>query len=177
MELTALRCEPVFVGQFNRMAEATRNKSSVLFGVTSRLLMYLWQRAPKGQLCRIYVDRQGGRMRYLPLLQRTFEGFQFKVLDETDALSAYRLGDRDKSMEIYFAVGAEDRQLPVALASMTSKYLRELFMLMFNGFWAQRVGRLAPTAGYYTDGRRFFNEIHPAIRQMGFDERMIYRSR
>ena len=46
--------------------------------------------------------------------------------------------------------------MPAALASMTSKYLRELAMRAFNEFWCGRVHDLAPTAGYPRDARRFF---------------------
>ena len=79
--------------------------------------------------------------------------------------------------EIRFAVRAEKAHLPVALASMISKYVRELLMVLFNRYWAQRVPGVAPTAGYYVDGRRFYDQILPAVRQLGVDERMLYRTR
>jgi hypothetical protein len=65
----------------------------------------------------------------------------------------------------------------VALASMTCKYLRELFMTAFNRYWAALVPGIKPTAGYYGDGQRFFEEIQPAIRNMGVDQQAIFRSR
>jgi hypothetical protein len=76
-----------------------------------------------------------------------------------------------------FLVDAEDRQLPVALASMLSKYLRELLMDLFNRFWLLHVPQVRPTAGYYEDGRRFYEEIRPAMRNLGLDERLVYRMR
>ena len=60
---------------------------------------------------------------------------------------------------------------------MLSKYLRELMMLMLNRFWAARVPDLAATAGYYTDGRRFFGEIQEATGQLGIDKDLLYRCR
>jgi hypothetical protein len=60
---------------------------------------------------------------------------------------------------------------------MASKYLRELFMRIYNSYWSQHVPDLAPTAGYYTDGRRFFQDIQPAVRKMGIDEQTLYRFR
>jgi hypothetical protein len=60
---------------------------------------------------------------------------------------------------------------------MTSKYLRELFMRIYNLYWAQQVPGLLPTAGYYTDGRRFYKDIQPAARKMGIDQQMLYRFR
>jgi hypothetical protein len=171
-----LRSEPVFVGEFNRMIEATQNKSTTAFDVTCRLLAHLWSSAPE-PLLHVTVDRQGGRMRYCQPLLRVFAGCELKVLGEDEQISAYRITQGPRCMEVRFEVGAERRNLPVALASMACKYLRELFMEMFNAFWARHVENLAPTAGYYVDGRRFYREIQPAMARLGVDERTVYRSR
>jgi len=174
--LAGLRCEPVFVGQFNRHVAATDNKSTVLFDVTGRLLDWLWRRCPPGLLS-IHVDRQGGRKRYLPALQRIFEACRFRVIDENERFSAYQIDGRRRKGRICFVTDAETRKLPVALASMASKYLRELFMKMLNEFWAERIPGLSATAGYYTDGRRFYEQISPCARSLGVDQRLIYRCR
>ncbi len=176
LSLLTMRCQPVFAGEFNRMIRATNNKSVTLFDVTCRLLMYLWRSLPGGQI-RVHVDRHGGRTYYLQALQRVFPSCQFKVLEENETCSAYHLAGPDRNMEISFHVDCEDQYLPVALASMISKYVRELFMMLFNRYWAEQVRDLAPTAGYYTDARRFFAEIGPAIRRLGVDETLLYRSR
>lgn len=176
VRLESMRAEPVFVGEYNRLVEATDNKSTVLFDVTARLLAHLWQRLDGG-LLRVCVDRQGGRTRYLHPLQRIFPGCRFKIVQESDAISAYRIADDRRTMEILFAAEAEDRYLPVALASMLAKYLRELCLIQFNAYWTARVPGLAPTAGYYVDGRRFYKQISPAVREMGLDTRLLYRSR
>jgi len=172
-----LRSEVIFAGEFNRIVRATRNKSTTLLDVTCRLLMRLWRSAPRDGRVRIVCDRQGGRVRYLPALQRVFEGCSLKVIDESDALSAYRISDGSRQAEMVFAVGAERRHLPAALASMLSKYLRELFMTLFNRFWTRQLPDLAPTAGYYVDGKRFYREITPAVRKLGVSEQMLYRCR
>ncbi|MCK4601176.1 MAG: hypothetical protein KAU28_01835 [Phycisphaerae bacterium] len=176
IRLLAMRAEAVFVGEFNRLVQATANKSTTLFDVTGRLLAHLWERIPGGSM-RIYVDRHGGRVRYLPALQRLFADCRFKIIEESETFSAYRVSDGDRRVEIFFSVGGEDRQLPVALASMVSKYIRELFMLLLNGFWSRHVADLAPTAGYYADGRRFSRDISPALRRLGMDERILFRCR
>jgi len=176
VSLADVRVECLFVRQFNSMIEATRNKSVALLSVTSRLLMRLWDIAPGG-LLRVYVDRQGGRVRYLNELQRIFEGAALKIVDESDSLSAYSISDGRRRAEIVFSPACEDKQLPVALASMTSKYVRELFMKLVNDYWLRHLPGLAATAGYYTDGRRFYGEIRPLVRKLNIDERMIYRCR
>lgn len=173
LRLLTLRSETVFEAEFNRLTQAT-NKAQMLLDVTCRLLMRLWQTAEDERIV-IHVDRQGGRMRYLEPLARVFEGCSFKVLEENETQSSYRLTASGRQAEIHFVVGGEDRQLPVALASMTSKYLRELFMQIYNSYWSAHVPDLAPTAGYYTDGKRFYEAIQPVARKMGVAEQMLYR--
>ena len=48
--------------------------------------------------------------------------------------------------------------MPVALASMISKYTREALMSRFNTWWQTHLPALAPTAGYYSDGVRFIEQ-------------------
>jgi ribonuclease HII len=171
-----MRAEVVLPGEFNRIVEAVDNKSVMLFDVTCRLLSHLWATMP-GQEVRIHVDRQGGRMHYLQGLQRIFDGCQFKIVEETETISVYRIQSGQRQAEISFTVSAEDRHLPVALASMLSKYLRELFMELFNRFWSLHVPQIEPTAGYHVDGKRFYEEVRPLVQHLGVDEKLVYRLR
>ena len=180
VRLGTMRSEVVFAGEFNRTVGATRNKSTTLFDVTGRLLARLWgglwrQRSP-GRV-RIYADRHGGRIRYLAPLQRLFAGCEFQVLEEGEARSRYRIADARRELELCFGTDFDRHHLPVALASMACKYLRELFMELLNDFWARHVAELAPTAGYYTDGRRFLREIAPAARRLDLAPDLLRRCR
>ena len=175
IDIVSVRSEIVFAGRFNEIVQATRNKSTALLDITLRLLTSLLRRAESD--LRIHVDRQGGRVHYLRALRRVFPHWQTRVLEEDAARSAYQLTSGQRCAHIQFSVAAEEAHLPVALASMTSKYFRELFMALLNRFWAARVADLAPTAGYYVDGRRFFAEIEPAVRQMNLDQSLLYRTR
>ncbi len=174
--LIGIRSELLFAGDFNRLVSATRNKSTTLFDVTSRLLLRVWNRLD-GERGVVLVDHQGGRVRYVAPLRRVFDRCRLKVLEESPRISAYLLSDGERRMEVHFAVKAEDRHLPVALASMVSKYLRELFMSLFNSFWTRQVPDLRPTAGYHTDGKRFYEDILPAVQRMGVDEALLRRTR
>ncbi len=176
LSLLSMRAEPVFVSEFNKLIVATNNKSTATLDITSRSLMRLCQAWP-GEHIRITVDRQGGRVRYRPQLQRLFPGCDLKIVEECDLLSAYRIIAGPRRIEIAFRVGAEDKSLPVALASMLSKYLRELCMECFNRFWAEHVADIKPTAGYYVDGRRFYSEITQAMEKLGIDPSSVYRTR
>lgn len=179
LTLSAMRSEVILAGEYNRIVAATRNKSVTLFDINSRLLYYLWPKlwADGDGASRIYADRLGGRMRYLQPLQRVLEHCAFTVIEETEARSGYRIDDGPRRAELYYGVKFDRRHLPVALASMVSKYLRELLMEMVNAWWAARVPDLAPTAGYYTDGRRFLADIADAADRLGVDRALLQRSR
>jgi len=163
ISLEAIRAEPVLAGDYNRLVTATRNKSVALFGVTSRLISYVFHTHSGPGPAQIIIDRQGGRVRYLRQIQRMFEAAEIKIADESDRASVYLVRDRNRSAEIRFLTEAESASLPVALASMVSKYVRELFMELLNRWWAERIQGLKATAGYYTDGRRFLKDIDQAL--------------
>ena len=69
------------------------------------------------------------------------------------------------------------RWLPVALASMTAKYHRELAMRAFNHFWCERVPDLKPTAGYPLDAKRFKKAISPLQIKLGIADDCLWRWR
>jgi len=110
-------------------------------------------------------------------LQRMFGDMELKILRESPATSSYELRARGKAMRLHFVVKADGRFLPVSLASMTSKYLRELLIAninrYFNGFGAE----LKPTAGYWTDGLRFIEDIKTHLPEVRFNDEQLIRSR
>jgi len=177
LALRAIRAEPVLAGEYNRLVAATRNKSMASWSVLVRLIAWVVATHAGGGATRILVDRQGGRIRYRPHLQRAFEGAGMRILEESEDRSAYEVEWQGKNFEIAFAVNAENLSLPVALASMTSKYLRELFMELLNRWWGERVEGLKPTAGYYTDGKRFLADIAAALANLPIDPSLLVRSR
>ena len=67
--------------------------------------------------------------------------------------------------------------LPAALASMASKYLRELAMRALNAFWCREVPNLKPTAGYPQDAKRFKAEIAEKQTELGVEDRILWRVR
>ena len=176
VELLDMRAQPIFTSDFNRMIAATQNKSTTTFDVTSNLLMWLWNSCRDDDV-RIVVDRQGGRVHYRIPLQRVFPDCTLKVLEESEKCSAYQLRTGSRSVEISFVVGGEGVSLSTALASMLSKYLRELFMEMFNRYWTNLIDGLKPTAGYYVDGNRFYGEITDKMRTLGISEDCVLRCR
>ena len=62
-------------------------------------------------------------------------------------------------MSLHFMVGADMKFLPVALASMVSKFVRELLIENINQYFICRCSDLKPTAGYWKDGLRFIHDL------------------
>jgi hypothetical protein len=124
----------------------------------------------------IVCDKHGGRNRYAPLLQQRFPETLIEVRGESRQRSVYRWRREGHAVEAHFCAGGE-RHLPVALASMVSKYLREVAMLAFNRFWSRRLPDLRPTAGYPTDAHRFRREIAAAQQALGMEDGVLWRSR
>jgi hypothetical protein len=127
-----------------------------------------------GQPISVVCDKHGGRNRYAPLLGEHFPDFMIEIHGESRQRSVYRFGPDGRRMEFCFRVNAE-RCLPAALASMASKYLRELAMRPFNDFWCSRVPGLAPTAGYPQDARRFKIAITAVQCELGIEDNTIWR--
>ncbi len=67
----------------------------------------------------------------------------------------------------WFAPKADDDHFTVALASMTAKYVRELYMHRFQRWFARRLPGVKPTAGYGTDANRFAAQIAPHLEALG----------
>jgi hypothetical protein len=166
----------VFERQFNRMVNATRNKSDALFSIAAIHLDYLLRTfASRGLL--IVCDRQGGRERYGRLLRQMFEEWELEIDHETAAHSEYRLTNRGQVVRLVFCEKAEAGCMSVALASMISKYLREAFMRRFNAYWKHHLPEVKPTAGYYGDGVRFLSDIEPKRRELGIRDEDLIRCR
>jgi hypothetical protein len=180
VRLVAARSEVVLVGQYNRLVAASDNKATTLLDHTVRLIDWAWRNRPDGQGMTVLVDRQGGREHYLPTLGKTFpDASGKKILIEEADHSGYRLSMGKVNIDVHFEQGGEDLHLPVALASMVSKYLRELFMRLENRYWAAQMAGtdLSPTAGYYQDGKRFLADIDAARRRLGTPTELLVRSR
>ncbi len=166
--------EPLLEGQYNDLVSRTKNKSVVLLGLTLRLIQRMAD-GHAGANLRIGIDRQGGRTSYGRWLMTSFEDFALKIVEESNDRSAYRMSRGSMEWQVEFAKKGEDRHLPVALASIFSKYTRELFMRAFNGYWQEQVPGVKPTAGYYTDGTRFLDDIRPHLGGLGIEESSLVR--
>lgn len=162
-------------GHFNRLVANTHNKAVVLFGLSVRLIQRIADTLGPRPL-RVWVDRQGGRTGYRRPLMTAFEDARLEVVEESPARSSYRLTRRPAPWMVRFVQSGESHHLPIALASIFSKYLRELLMGCFNRYWATHVQDLRPTGGYYKDGQRFLADIGDAVIRLGIQREWLVRS-
>jgi ribonuclease HII len=176
VRLLDVRAAVIYERRFNEIIEATNSKAACGWQFVSEHLRYVWEQHGEHRPWAV-VDRQGGRKVYSDLLAQLFPDAQVRLMDESDDISRYLIVGDGRSMIVSFEVGSEDVHMPVALASMTAKYLRELLMHRFNRFFQQHEPALKATAGYYGDGQRFLEEIEPLISRLNIDRAMLIRSR
>ena len=169
-----LICEAIDAPDFNAQVERMGTKAAVNLCAALRLIDRIWRAFPDDHP-RIVVDRHGGRTHYREDLALAWPDSLITVVVENENLSRYRIEQGTRKVTLTFTVEAEEKHLPVALASMTAKYIRELMMLRLNRFFRRRLPELKPTAGYYQDGRRFIEEVEPVIRELRIDRREFVR--
>ena len=161
---------------YNRMVAATRNKASVLFTQAATHLDHLIRTYGDRDLT-VFCDRQGGRSSYGHLLRTMFEAWSLQIVRQDEGWSEYLLTRGPHAVRVVFAEKAEAQCLPVAAASMVSKYLREALMRRFNAYWRQHAPGVEPTAGYHPDGVRFAEQIAEARRRLGVRDEDLIRAR
>lgn len=169
--LEGIHCDLVTEERFNELLDQHGSKGILLSRLAFRLLRRAW--SPDELSRTLFVgDKHGGRNRYDELLAEVVgEDLIFRVREGRE-LSVYRV----RQTELRFQVRGE-RHLPVAAASIVSKYLRELAMDLFNGYWREHCPDVPPTRGYPVDALRFRRSIEPALSRLALDPRLLWRER
>ncbi len=181
-KLIDLRVRLVYPREFNELTNRFGTKGAALshisIGLVREVMDSISDNSPRlrGRLTRIVCDKHGGRNRYAALLQHHFPEQWIDTLAESGPASRYAWGPSDNRVEICFRVKGE-AELPVALASMTAKYHRELAMRAFNHFWCSRIPELRPTAGYPLDAKRYKAAIEPLQRELKIGDDCLWRWR
>lgn len=171
IRLRTIRSDIVLTERFNRMVRQFDSKGVALSRVSMRLLRNVWD-VDDPEPTQIIADKHGGRNRYDEFLAEVLDDRMIFRRQEGRQLSSYRVGSAD----VHFQAKAE-AHFPVALASMVSKYVRELSMTLFNRFWANQVPGLKPTQGYPVDARRFKRDIAEAQARLGLSDDVLWRQR
>ena len=173
VRLIQLRSHIIGATPFNQRLDACGSKGALLSEATLEIVQDILVNAPEYRLNVVVLcDKHGGRNRYLDVINRFFPDECFRTVEESRPLSVYR----SKHLEFRFQAKGE-AQLPVALASMLSKYLREISMRNFNAFWRSHLPNLKPTAGYPADAKRFKAAIAEVQARLDIPDDLIWRKK
>lgn len=157
-----LACLAVAEPRFNEIVRDA-GKGATTLGAIAEHVRSARALAGEGDEIRIVCDRLGGRTRYTSVVETLCPGASVTAVAESDRGACYDVSDGDGDVRVIFQVEAEQAHMPVALASMLAKYVREMAMARFNRYWSGRVEGLKPTAGYVADARRWLNDAGDAV--------------
>ena len=172
VRIAAIRSRVIFEEEFNELVERHGSKGAALSKETLALAAGLIESLPEASIG-VICDKHGGRNFYGQLLAEHFPEWLVEVHGEGRA-KHLSLRTAGAARRVLFSHRAE-ACLPVALASMASKYLRELAMRAVNDYWRRRVPGLQPTAGYPQDAKRFRADIAETQRRLQIADRMVWR--
>ncbi len=163
--------------RFNEEVDRHGSKGAVLGLILAELLAINRGIHDEAEAVFYTVDKHGGRNNYAAVLQHATAGEMVIANEEGPARSVYTVSTGERVVRFTFQPRADAEHFCVALASMASKYLRELLMRDFNRFWQGLVPGLKATAGYPGDSTRFFDAILPAARQLNLAPDSLWRRR
>jgi ribonuclease HII len=161
--------------RFNELLHTRGSKGAVLGYALGHLLVANRTPDESHEPIWFFVDKHGGRNTYAAMLQDALADGMVVAQEEGPKRSVYRVLGLDRDIRLTFQPRADAEYFCVALASMVSKYLREVLMREFNQFWQARVPDLKPTAGYPGDALRFWNAIRPVAERLAIPEAALWR--
>ena len=172
--LQSIHCQPVFPTQFNAGLASYGNKATLLSNQTLEIVANLKSKTDDD--LEIVCDKHGGRSKYAGLIKTHLTDQLISTGVETKACSDYSFSDQQRDVVVRFQAGGESF-MPTALASMVSKYVREVFMKAWNQFWIDQLPNLKPTKGYPLDAKRFKTEINDFQNQLGIADVDVWRQK
>ena len=171
INLKGIKAKILTANTFNGLIDRVQSKGIVLSTTAFQLIRQLWSPA-ETQPALVVGDKHGGRNRYDDLLDVILDGQFIIRMEEGRELSRYRVGNT----EFRFQTKGESH-LPVAVASLVAKYVRELAMEVFNSFWKSHSPDLKPTKGYPQDAKRFRAEIADLQTELGISDQVLWRKK
>jgi ribonuclease HII len=175
LEWRLVRSSIICPARFNAWLDHWGSKGAILGQALAPLLRMVRAVGGTDEPIDIRIDKHGGRNYYAALLQDAISEGMVISLEESPELSRYRVLGLNREMAVTFQPRADAEHFCVALASMVSKYIRELLMMDFNDFWTRTVPGLKPTAGYPGDSSRFYEAIRPAVLKLQIPQTALWR--
>ena len=112
--------------RFNDLIDKWDSKSAVLSVAVTQLMQQCLAAHRLPEPMRFVIDKHGGRNTYSALLQHAFADGIVLAEEEGRLRSVYRVEGLDRPVRIVVTPKADVENFTVALASMISKYVREL---------------------------------------------------
>ncbi len=160
VEVLSLACACIDESAFNQRVRDTGTKAAVVLDqVRTHIARCADEAARRGEALRVVCDRLGGRTHCRTMVAEALAE-HVEAVEESARCSRYLAGTH---AGVLFVPEAENTHLPVALASMTAKLVRELAMMRFNHYWSRRCPGIRPTAGYWKDASRWLEEMAPLL--------------
>lgn len=172
-----LRSEVICCQRFNALLAHWGSKGAVLGDALATLIAHFLKLDQPDEGVIFLIDKHGGRNTYAAMLQDALDGGMVIAHHESMERSEYSVLGLSREIRFVFAPKADTTCFPVALASMASKYLRELLMREFNRYWRKQVPGLKPTHGYPGDAQRFYQEVRSAAAALEIPESSLWRMR
>lgn len=176
VELQQVLAVCLMPADFNKLVTNYGNKSSVLTVASLLLVKRLLTEVNLPSFIRVQCDKHGGRNRYRKFLERVLNPNSLEIIEESSAVSVYRLVTAAVDVEISFTAKGEEN-LTTALSSMFAKFLRESVMHRWNHYWQGIVENIRPTQGYPVDAARFFAQIEPHLKSRAISKTLVWRER
>jgi ribonuclease HII len=161
--------------RFNALLDEGGSKGTILAHALAGLLRWSMLNLPRPDPIAFWIDKHGGRNAYAAQVQHALPETMVVARHEALNRSVYEVLGLSRTVTLTFQPRADAEHFCVALASMASKYLREVLMKEFNIFWQTHVPGLKSTAGYPGDAARFLDAIQPVVRRLGLEEGAIWR--
>jgi hypothetical protein len=176
VQLADIKSAVVFEERFNNLLRRYENKAKASWSFVAGHLRNIWETYGH-QAPYVVIDRQGGRRYYEEVLSDFFPRTVIGIAEDSREFTRYRIIGEGRRMDVTLQTKSEQYHLPVALASMTAKYLRELMMMRFHRYWLEKAPHVKPSFGYFADGRRFVEEIEPYLKELGIEKSWFVRER
>ena len=171
-----VRSRVVGTPRFNALVDRFDSKGAVLAMSLIELARWCIAQEPAENLV-VTVDKHGGRNFYGAILQEISPDAWVTPRVESMRESVYDVRLPGRTMTIAFRPEADANSFETALASIVSKYVRELCMREFNAYWRQHHPEIEPTAGYPGDATRFLDAIRPTLTRMEMPLDRVWRKR
>ena len=163
--------------RFNYGLGQTGSKAEVHFAAFADLMRLIWEAGPANMPTFVTGDKHGGRHYYYERLGLCFPGLWIERGAEGAESSHYVVRDHDRRLHLHLRPRADQADGLVALASIVSKTVRELWMDGFNDYWCERIPGLRRCAGYPLDARRFRDDIEARARTEGHNPDRWWRAK